>query len=398
LSRFEKLRSQTLRRAAPATAGSDRLTFALAGYVPHPGLSIPVVTILDRDGKVIEDEQRALVRFAIQGGLGADIIFAAGTTGEWDRLDNPRRQLAVRIAVEECRAFSGAGKTIEAWAGITAHTRAETLDNLVHALDISADAAVVAPLSIADVDDPTEFVARDIGLLFEKQGRAMPVFLYDNAEIAAPGKALHLHTRDVKSMSRLEYVRGVKVTASKSVLGNYTRAATHFKKRHEFAIYTGNPYLIFDIFVSPDGFAGRVRHYWNRYWTQDSLPYGVVAGPGNVMPREWQRAWQVCHAGDIELMARYGREMEAFRSVCQFSRGGRPYRATIACLKTALVELGACASDAIGTGTAGLEEAEKREFLRRFRELRRHAAVTLEPEWLSGGERPMAPARAYQDG
>ena len=45
-------------------------------------------------GRVLEDEQRAVVRFAIQGGAGADIIFAAGTTGEWDKIDNPRRQLS----------------------------------------------------------------------------------------------------------------------------------------------------------------------------------------------------------------------------------------------------------------------------------------------------------------
>ena len=68
----------------------------------------------------------------------------------------------------------------------------------------------------------------------------MPLFLYDNADIAAPGKAPHLHTRDVKQMSQLDYVRGVKVTAGKTVLGNYTRAASHFKRGGEFAIYPGN--------------------------------------------------------------------------------------------------------------------------------------------------------------
>ncbi len=368
-----------------------------ARYVPRPGLSVPLLTVLDRAGRVLQEEQRALVRYAIQGGTGADIIFAAGTTGEWDRLDNPRRQLVARIAVEECRAFPGRGK-VEAWVGITAPTRAETLANLAHALEISADAAVVAPLSIADVDDPVHFVEHDIGRMLERRGRKTPVFLYDNAEIAAPGKAPHLRTRDVKRLSRLDYVRGVKVSAGKAVLGNYTRAAAHFKRRRAFAIYAGNAHLIFDLFIPPEGLANRMRHYWNRYWTQRALPYGVVAGPANVMPREWQRAWQVCRAGERRLMERYAQVMRAFQAACEFTRAGKPYCPRIACLKAALAEIGVCGSDAVASATPRLEEAEKREFLRRLRELRRRAAVTLEPEWLSESGRRTARTWAAQDG
>src|SRR5580693_9447456 len=104
-------------------------------------------------------------------------------------------------------------------------------------------------------------------------GRSL--FLYDNADIAAAGKSDHLHTRDVKRMSRLGYVRGVKVTAGKAVLGNYMRAASHFKRKGEFVIYPGNAYLIFDLFQPRKGMRGKIRHYWNRYLTQNSLPHGV---------------------------------------------------------------------------------------------------------------------------
>ena len=92
-------------------------------------------------------------------------------------------------------------------------------------------------------------------------------------------------------------MRGIKVTAGKTVIGNYTRAASHFKAGHEFAIYAGNAYLIFDLFAPPEGVGDRMRHYWNRYLTQRTRPYGVVAGAANAMPREWQRAWQVCRIG-----------------------------------------------------------------------------------------------------
>ncbi|HLI81185.1 MAG TPA: dihydrodipicolinate synthase family protein, partial [Candidatus Binataceae bacterium] len=206
----------------------------LAAYIPHPGLSIPIVTVLDGAGNIIEEEQRAVVRFCIQDGRGADILFAVGTNGEWDRIDNARRQQASRIIVDECRRTSARDHRVEAWVGITAHNTAETLENLEYATALDADAVVISPLSIADCNDPVDLVTRDVGAIFARAGKMLPVFLYDNADIAAAGKPLHLHTRDVKQMSQLPYVRGIKVTASKSELGNYTRAASHFKLAHEF--------------------------------------------------------------------------------------------------------------------------------------------------------------------
>jgi dihydrodipicolinate synthase/N-acetylneuraminate lyase len=344
---------------------------------------VPIVTVLDRNGNVVPDEQRAVVRYAIQEGAGADIIFAAGTTGEWNRIDNARRQLVARIAVDECRIAARTGRRVEAWVGITGHTRAETLENLERAIEISADAAVVAPLSIGDVDDPADFVKREIAAVFERSGRLIPIFLYDNEDIAAAGKAAHLHTRDVKQMSQLPYVHGIKVTAGKAVLGNYTRAASHFKGRGDFAIYPGNAYLIFDLFMPSDGLVRRLRNAWNQYLTQDALPYGVVAGAANLMPREWQRAWQVCRTADGPMIERYRITMEEFREASVFIRGTRIYRPTVACLKAGLRHLGVISSDAVAAGTPALESDQHREFIRRFNEIRRRACATLEPEWQS---------------
>src|ERR1700677_2946673 len=106
-------------------------------YRARAGLSTPIVTIIDRNGQVIADEQSAVIRYAAQAGAGANVIFAAGTTGEWNRLDNPRRQTVIRIAVEECgRISSNVGSRVEAWAGITANTAAETIANLEYALEV----------------------------------------------------------------------------------------------------------------------------------------------------------------------------------------------------------------------------------------------------------------------
>ena len=354
--------------------------------MPPNGLSVPLVTILDRSGEVIADEQRALVRYAIQQGTGANILFAGGTTGEWNRLDNPQRQIVAQIVVDECRAATGRDTCVEAWVGITAHDTAATLANLEHAIGIGADAVVIAPLSIKDAKSPVDFVERAMGGVFARIGRTVPVFLYDNAEIVAVGKAPHLHTREVKRLSRLPWIHGVKVTAGKVVLGNYTRAASHFKRGGEFAIYPGDAYLIFDLFRPAKGVAGRTRNYWNRYLTRNSLPDGVVAGAANVLPREWQRSWQVCRQSQLPLMERYRGIVERWPTICAFERNGQPVRLTIACLKAALKDLGICSSDAVAAGTPAFEPAERREFLRRFRDVRRRAAATLEPEWLSEAE------------
>jgi dihydrodipicolinate synthase/N-acetylneuraminate lyase len=114
--------------------------------------------------------------------------------------------------------------------------------------------------------------------------------------------------------------------------------------------------------------------------TQRSMPYGVVAGPSNVIPREWQRGWRVCRAGNPELMDRYSAAVEQLRAACTFKRSGRPYVPVIACYKAALKELGVIDSDAIAVGTPTLEPAERREFA-----VRLHSAIAGNAEWLEPG-------------
>src|SRR5215467_2574926 len=70
-------------------------------YQPRHGLSIPAITVLDPEGRVIEAEQRRVFRHIAQQGFGADIIFGAGTTGEWNRISKPERQRLIKIEIDE---------------------------------------------------------------------------------------------------------------------------------------------------------------------------------------------------------------------------------------------------------------------------------------------------------
>jgi len=357
-------------------------------YQPRRGLSIPAITVIDTRGCIIEDEQRMVFRHLAQHGRGADILFGVGTTGEWNRITNSERQRLICIETDEVARINQDGSSLEtppleAWVGVTGSTRAETLANIECAIEARADAVVVAPLSITDLDDVVSFFQRDVSDLFDHQGRRLPVFLYDNADIAANPRNSHLRTRDVKRLSRLPFIFGLKVSASRRVLGNYTKGAGHYKDKWEFGIYIGNAMLMFQVFDLERGTLGRVREHWNRYLLHNELPIGVVSGPANVLPREWQRAWRACYAGDERLMSIYKSAFEQFGEACHFPRAGRQVDKIIACLKAALKLDGVIISDRVAEGTPALDDNERREFADRYTRIKKSLAETTDRIWIS---------------
>ncbi|MDX1648399.1 MAG: dihydrodipicolinate synthase family protein [Myxococcota bacterium] len=359
---------------------------------PKPGLSVPVVSVLDEGGALLEEDQRAVVRFVIQEGFGADVVFAAGTTGEWDRIGPAAQRAVVQIASEEvakANAALGAGDAarVECWAGVTAHSPEDTLENLDFAIAQDVDAAVLAPLSVRGLADPVRFVMRDVADLLDARAHRIPVYLYDNADIAADPRIPHIRTRQVKALSRLDFVRGIKVSAPLPVLGNYTRAARGFRERGEFGIYVGNAMLIFDIFRPRHGLWGAIAEHWQRRRMRGGLPIGVVAGPANALPREWARAWQVCRAGDEERMEGVRRVLEAFRDATRVAAGKR----TVACLKRALLRQGVIACDAVAEGTPALLRHDAERFDALFDGVRELAAHELVPTWVTRAPTPASP-------
>lgn len=349
---------------------------------PRPGLSVPIVSVLDSRGELLEAGQRMLVRHVIQDGWGADIVFAAGTTGESDRVPAELSRRVVQVCAEEVKKANAAiadSDPVECWAGITAPTRGETLENLDSALAAGADALVLAPLAVRDVDDAVRFVAREIGDLLDASARRVPVYLYDNAAIATDPHRTHLRTKHVKALSRLDFVRGIKVSAPKKVLGNYTQAARSFRERGAFGIYVGDAMLIFELFRPRTGWLGVLSDYWQRYWLSGELPIGVVSGPANALPREWARAWQACRAGDAERMGAAERVLSAFRAATRASGASR----TIACLKRALLLQGVVTSDAVAPGTPALGAAEAAQFDAAFERVRLLSRELLEPTWVT---------------
>jgi dihydrodipicolinate synthase/N-acetylneuraminate lyase len=141
--------------------------------------------------------------------------------------------------------------------------------------------------------------------------------------------------------------------------------------------------LMFQVFKLEDGFTGRIREYWNRYLLHNELPIGVVAGPANTMPREWQRAWRACYAGDERLMPVYRSAFEKFGAACQFTSNGKPVDKIIACLKYAMKLDGVIASDNVAEGTHSLTEEERRQFASRYHKIKDGLEATTDPVWIS---------------
>jgi dihydrodipicolinate synthase/N-acetylneuraminate lyase len=364
-------------------------------YTPKPGLNVPIISVLDDSGKVIADEQRRVIRHVVQNGYGADVIFGVGTTGEWNRLANAERQRIMEIEIDEVRCINaerlesrslGAGRnpqSAEAWVGVNGSTRAEILDNLDAAIQLGADAAVIAPLAIEDLAerDIVRFFQRDIANLIEASKSDLPIFLYDNADINAQGQPPHIRTRIVKHLSRLPWLRGIKVSASRRIIGNYTKAALHYKHPGEFDVYIGNAMLIFEMYRPSHGLLGRLREGWRDHLLHDTPPIGVVSGPANCMPREWQKAWRVCWAGDDELTDVYRDLCSRFEEICDFEENGRRVIKMIACIKRALELDGVISSAAVGRETKALSVEQKKIFCDDYHALRDYARKRIDPTW-----------------
>ena len=355
-------------------------------YSLRRGLITPTISIVDANACIIESEQRKSFRHVVQNGFGTDVIFANGTTGEWNQISNHERLRLMEIAVDETNKINSdlqsfsRPKNIEVWLGLNGSTKQEIITNLKAAIQFGAHAVVIAPLAIDDLEesDIVRFFRRELNEIIFDAPREMPVFLYDNADINSPGRTDHIRTHIVKDLSRLPWIYGIKVSASRRVLGNYTKAALHFKQPNEFGIYIGNANLIFDWYRPKKGFLQRIQSGWRQWLLHDQLPIGVISGPANVLPKAWQRAWNACWIGDEELMDQAQQMAEKFEAMTLFNdANSNQYTGKmIACLKYALELDGVISSSMVAGKTKFLSEFEKAEFKKKYLEFKNAEART----------------------
>jgi len=183
---------------------------------------------------------------------------------------------------------------------------------------------------------------------------------------------------------------GIKVSAPRRILGNYTKGASHFRDKGEFGIYVGDAMLMFQVFRLEGGLTGVIKEYWNRYLLHNELPVGVVSGPANVFPREWQRAWRACYAGDEKLMGAYKTSFEQFELAGSFEQqAAGAANKMIACLKEALRIEGVINSSRVASGTPALPRGEVEMFAERYGRLKELLAGSTDPTWISRRDPPV---------
>lgn len=325
--------------------------------MPKTGLNVPIVTVLDDAGEVIEADQRRVIQHVIQNGRGAHSVFLSGTTGEFDKLEKHHRQKVIIIGCEEIRTINHHlpphCEKVEAWAGVTAPSVAETLENLALAGELAAEVAVIAPLAIYDLplDEIVSFFERDVAAHVCRHPQTT-IALYDNPDIAAETATMrNIPVEIVARLNELPFVVCLKASTSRDVLQNYLRVSLMNTAPDALNIYVGNAPLIFE-YEEIQRAAGGVAN---------ALAIaGVVAGTANLMPCEWRAAWQAVVARDAAALAIYQCEFARFDELCVF--GAARTAKGIAAIKRALYLRGIITSPRVAPGTPSLTVSEAAQF------------------------------------
>ena len=322
---------------------------------PRKGLNIPIVTALDEAGNLIEADQRNIVRHGIQQGHGADSLFVAGTTGEYNRLSQPQIRRLLEVGVDEIKkvnqTLAEGIAPVETWVGITAPTKAESIELLELAIDLKAEVGVFAPYAIDDLpsSEVIQFFEREISPRLAAS--SLIVGLYDNPDIAAAHNAnLNVPNVLIAALGQMPSVVGLKASANRQAFGNYAKS---FAKGMDapFTLYAGNANLIFDI--------DEIQRE-NGIENAEVAIAGVVSGTANVFPREWKQAWEAVVARDAEKIEFFKKFFEDFVRLTGFPGANGYGSKLIGGIKQAMLHLGIIGSAAVAPGTPAFtaDEAE----------------------------------------
>lgn len=350
--------------------------------MPQAGLNIPIVTALDEAGNLIESDQKRIIHYTIQQGYGADSLFICGTTGEYNRLKHSQCRRLLEIGIEEIRRSNKlmpeGAPPVEAWAGVTAPTKAETLALLEIAAQLKAEMAVIAPYAIADLQpsEIVDFFERDIAERL-RADESLVIGLYDNPDIAAPLNAgRNLPVELINSLKKLPFVACLKASATRDAFRDYARAFTG-SEADDFTLYAGNAGLIFEI--DKIQLEAEIKN-------SEVVLAGVVSGTANLFPREWKQAWRAVVNHDAKNISIYKQFFADFESLTGFPGKNGHSSKLIGGIKQAMFHAGIIASPCVAPGTPALTADEARRLNEGLDELLSEMRAELSAEHLSLGK------------
>ena len=341
------------------------------------GLNIPIITALDDAGNIIESDQRNIIHHTIQQGRGADSLFISGTTGEFNRISNKQRQQLLAICIEEVRCANSLlpekAEAVEAWAGVTAFSKAETIQNLDLARQLKADMAVISPLTIADLSlsEIVDFFKKDVAGIVGSE-KPLEIGLYDNPDINAPDKPGNIPVAIIKELQKLPFIVCLKASTSKEVLQNYIGEFSVNDHSPGFLLYFGNAGLIFDM---------DEMHRCSNTDPTASTVAGVVSGTANLFPREWKKAWNLATNYEIEKFDVFRWAFNDFEKLTTFEEGR--VSKLIGGIKQAMHYQGIISSPCVAGGTAALTDLEAQQLNEGLERVLSEMRSTINPQFLS---------------
>ena len=290
----------------------------------YSGITVPVVTPVDKYENVDEESYRAVIEHCIKGGVHG--IFAAGTLGETMALTQRERDRAIRIAADQAKG------RVKVFAGVMDTSVRRVLENIERIEDSGADAAVITPVFYDRHISQSEIIR-----LFEAAAKAtkldiiaynIPTFVIEKIEPAT-----------VVELSKIEGVKGVKDSAA--AFNDTVKVLDALADNKDFSVLSGTP----------------VQYIGSAILGCD----GCVPSMASVFPKVFSYAYEVTKANDVEGMKKANHYILKAGSIYGGAKNGT------AAVKYAVSKLGLCRPDVIAPADP-VSEAEAKTIDGRLQE------------------------------
>lgn len=258
------------------------------------GIIVPILTPMNEDETISEQELRNQVRRMIESGIHG--IFPFGTNGEGYILDEKEKEQVLSIVIDEVQG------RVPVYAGTGCISTRDTIRQSLMAKSLGADVlSIITP----------SFAAASQNELYEHYKTAaqavdMPIVLYNIP--ARTGNALAPAT--VARLSKIDNIVGAK--DSSGSFDNMLQYIEQTRERADFSILSGNDSLIL--------------------WNLLAGGTGGIAGCANVYPQNMAAIYDRFSAGDLEGARKAQDAIRSFRNCFKYGNPNTIVKTAVALL------------------------------------------------------------------
>lgn len=270
----------------------------------YSGITVPVVTPVDKNENVDEESYRKVIEHCILGGVHG--IFAAGTLGETMALTQSERDRAIRIAADQAK------NRVKVFGGVMDTSVRRVVENIKRIEDSGVDAVVITPVFYDRHTSQGEIIR-----LFEAAAKATKL---DILAYNIPSFVIEkIEPSTVVELSGIDNVKGYKDSAA--VFNDTVKVLDALAGDPDFSVLSGTP----------------VQYIGSAILGCD----GCVPSMASVFPKVFHYAYDVTKAGDTEGMKKANGYILKAGSIYGGAKNGT------AAVKYAVSKLGLCRPDVI---------------------------------------------------